>query len=87
MHHVPVRSDVFAARRRTPPADRCEHCDRYVERVWLVPGDVLNSCRSCYQRATGRIPVHEQGHTSEPGAPAPYARASWHLRADGRRPA
>ena len=65
----------------------CEHCGADEDRVWLVPGDVLNSCRTCYLRATGRLPVEAQGHSSEPAPPAPYSRATFHLRADGRRPA
>lgn len=86
MHHGPVRTDVFAARSRCP-TDRCEHCDVEVERVWLVPGDVLNSCHDCYRSATGAAPRHELGHTSPPPPPRPYARASFHQRVDGRRPA
>lgn len=84
-----VRHDVFAPRRRpSRPADRCEHCGQDVDRVWLVPGDVLNSCRACFQRLCGRQPVHAQGHSSAPGSAAPYSRpASFHQRADGRRPA
>lgn len=77
---------MFAVRRRTP-ADRCEHCGAEVDRVWLVPGDVLNSCRDCYRSATGSEPVHGQGHSSVPvqgGGSAP--RASFYLRLDGRRP-
>ena len=59
-----------------------------VERVWLVPGDVLDSCAGCYQTATGIAPVYEQGHSSVPvlqrtRGPA----ASFYLRVDGRRPA
>lgn len=77
----------FAPRRRVP-TDRCEHCGEGVERVWLVPGDVLDSCAACFRAATGRAPLHEHGHSSlvvlaqRTGAPA-----SFYLRADGRRPA
>ena len=83
-----MRTDVFSPR-RTTPADHCEHCGDLVDRVWLVPGDVLNSCRACFSLVTGEIPVHEQGHSSA----APVARpvrglaASFHRRADHRRPA
>ncbi len=74
--------------RRSTPTDRCEHCGELVERVWLVPGDVLNSCADCFSRATGRRPVHEQGHSSAPPPPpAALPRASFYLRTDGRRPA
>ena len=82
-----MRSDVFSARRR-PPADRCEHCGDVVDRVWLVPGDVLNSCRACYALVTGASPVHEQGHSSGAAVARPVrGPASFHLRADHRRPA
>lgn len=79
--------DVFRLRRR-PPVDACGHCHAVVPRVWLVPGDVLDSCAACYERATGRLPVHEQGHSSAPASPPPTVRATaFHVRADGRRPA
>ena len=82
-----MRPDVFALRRSTP-TDVCEHCGADVARVWLVPGDVLNSCRDCYRASTGRLPVHEQGHTSAaPARPGRSRAASFYLRADGRRPA
>lgn len=81
-----MRPDVFAPRRQVA-ADRCEHCDRDVDRVWLVPGDVLNSCRSCFERVTGSPPRHDHGHSSPPPAVRTGARASFHLRVDGRRPA
>lgn len=79
---------LFAPVRRA--TDRCEHCSATVGRVWLVPGDVLNSCRDCYEAATGRPPAHEQGHSSAPVPPVPARpapRASFYLRRDGRRPA
>ena len=66
-------------RARPPvPHDRCEHCAAAVHRVWLVPGDVLNSCADCYRQAAGRDPVHEQGHSTAAWHPAPRP---------GRRPA
>ena len=77
---------MFAVR-RTLPADVCEHCCGAVDRVWLVPGDVLNSCQECYRCATGQLPVHEQGHSTPGTLPVATARATFHLRADGRRPA
>ena len=46
------------------PLDRCGHCDRLAARVWLVPGDVLDSCRDCFVASTGREPVHAQGHST-----------------------
>ncbi len=81
-----MTAGVFQVRRR--PADTCEHCGEVVDRVWLVPGDVLDSCAACFLGATGHPPVHEQGHSS----PAPLERrptttASFYLRTDGRRPA
>lgn len=80
-------SDVFTVRRRAA-ADVCGHCGAQVERVWLVPGDVLDSCRDCYRTTTGRLPVHEQGHSSPPPERRqPSPAASFYLRADGRRPA
>ena len=81
-----MRHDVFAVRREQAH-DRCEHCDRLVGRVWLVPGDVLNSCAACFQRATGRSPVDAQGHTTVPEVLVRRAPARWHQRIDGRRPA
>ena len=83
-----MRTGVFAPRRHQP-ADRCEHCGDLVDRVWLVPGDVLNSCGACYLLGTGRAPVHDQGHSSSPAVlpPAPGRAASFHLRADHKRPA
>lgn len=76
------------SRQRPVPADRCERCGAMVRRVWLVPGDVLNSCAGCFERATGRQPVHGQGHsTREQGRSVPTPAASFYLRADGRRPA
>ena len=80
---------VFRVRRELP-ADACEHCGQVVARVWLVPGDVLDSCAVCFERAAGRPPVHEHGHTTTSTAAAarPAGRAaSFYLRADGRRPA
>lgn len=82
-----MRTHVFAVRRQVP-GDLCEHCGAEVERVWLVPGDVLNSCRDCYRAVTGRLPLHEQGHSSgAPERPRPGRAASFYLRVDGRRPA
>lgn len=79
--------DVFRVR-RVECLDRCEHCGDLVARVWLVPGDVLDSCRGCFLLATGRPPVHEQGHTTVRRLPPPArAAASFYLRTDGRRPA
>ncbi len=79
--------DIFAVRRRLP-GDVCEQCGAVVDRVWLVPGDVLDSCAACFQSATGQLPVYEQGHSS---VPTPVLRAtrpaSFYLRVDGRRPA
>lgn len=83
---VVMRTDVFAVRRRTA-TDLCEHCGADVHRVWLVPGDVLNSCADCYRSTTGRAPVHEQGHSSVVPERARTAAASFYLRVDGRRPA
>jgi hypothetical protein len=75
------------ARTRPSATDVCEHCGDGVDRVWLVPGDVLNSCSACFRRATGRAPVHGQGFSTAP-RPRPAGRvASFYLRADGRRPA
>lgn len=83
-----MRTDVFAPR-RTRPADLCEHCGETVDRVWLVPGDVLNSCRACYALVVGAAPPHEQGHSTHAELPrAPRGRsAAFHVRADHRRPA
>ena len=78
-------SPLFSVRRRLP-ADLCEHCGELVERVWLVPGDVLDSCAGCYEQAVGRAPVHEQGH-SRPATGGVRPAASFYLRTDGRRPA
>ena len=79
---------MFAPRPRTPPTDVCEHCGAAVDRVWLVPGDVLDSCASCFTAATGRQPVHAQGHSSPLVLrPRPSAPATFYLRVDGRRPA
>lgn len=76
----------FLARRR--PSDACEHCGQVVDRVWLVPGDVLDSCAECFTAATGCAPVHEHGHSSPPrDAPRLGGPASFYLRVDGRRPA
>jgi ribosome-binding protein aMBF1 (putative translation factor) len=79
-----MRHDVFAVRRQ-PALDECEHCGRSVHRVWLVPGDVLDSCGDCYREATGREPVHAQGHSTvrrlpdrpraRPAASFPHCRA------------
>ena len=80
------------APRRGVPRDRCGHCDRLAVRVWLVPGDVLDSCRACYSMATGREPVHAQGHTTGEGrarvgdGPVPSA-ATFYPRARERRTA
>ena len=85
----PMRHDVFAVR-RVLAADRCEHCERDVHRVWLVPGDVLNSCRACFVAVTGQQPVHGLGHSTpaqEPVRPVRAALAHFYLRVDGRRPA
>lgn len=79
-------TDVFA-RRQQLPTDRCEHCGHLVHRVWLVPGDVLDSCASCFSAATGHPPVHDLGHTSAPRPVLRRAPAVFHVRADGRRPA
>ena len=84
-----MRHDVFAVR-QVMAADRCEHCERDVHRVWLVPGDVLNSCRACFVAATGQQPVHGLGHSTpaqEPVRPARRVPALFYLRVDGRRPA
>jgi hypothetical protein len=81
-----VPTDVFR-RARQLPTDRCEHCDRLVYRVWLVPGDVLDSCAACFRAAAGRAPVHELGHSSAPPPAARQAPAAFYVRADGRRPA
>lgn len=67
-----MRHSVLALRPRAA-VDLCEHCQERVPRVWLVPGDVLSSCRACFVRATGSEPVHEQGHSSAP-APRPAAQ-------------
>ncbi len=75
------------AGRRAVASDICEHCGDQVERVWLVPGDVLNSCSACYQRATGRAPVHGHGYSNPPAARPVGRPASFYLRTDGRRPA
>jgi len=73
---------------RRHPADTCEHCGEVVDRVWLVPGDVLDSCAACFTAAAGHPPVHEQGHSSPaPHERRPTAPASFYLRTDGRRPA
>lgn len=80
-----MRSPVFPVRRALP-VDVCEHCGDRVDRVWLVPGDVLDSCARCFEQAAGRPPVHEQGHSTRP-APRATPVASFYLRADGRRPA
>ncbi len=85
-HNPPVRRDIFAVR-RVHPIDQCGTCERLVPRVWLVPGDVVESCAACYRGATGREPVHEQGHTSVPAPTRPATRATFYLRLDGRRPA
>ncbi|MDP9435714.1 MAG: hypothetical protein M3P93_11175 [Actinomycetota bacterium] len=81
---------VLSPRGRVP-RDRCEHCDVLVHRVWLVPGDVLNSCAACYRSMTGSAPVHDLGHSTEvPRARhdgAPGTAAAFYLRVDGRRPA
>lgn len=77
---------LFASR-RPAGGDCCEHCGDEVDRVWLVPGDVLNSCERCFRRATGRAPVHGHGFSSPPRARPSGAAASFYLRADGRRPA
>lgn len=80
-------STVFR-RRRPGLHDLCERCGRTVGRVWLVPGDVLNSCASCFEQQAGRPPVHGQGHsTAPPSLSGPRPSASFYLRADGRRPA
>lgn len=75
------------ARRRAAAGDRCEHCGDDVDRVWLVPGDVLNSCDACFRRATGRAPVHGHGFSSAPLTRPAGPAASFYLRVDGRRPA
>jgi len=75
------------ARPRAAACDLCEHCGAGVDRVWLVPGDVLNSCETCFQRATGRAPVHAHGFSSAPRRQPDGRTASFYLRADGRRPA
>ena len=79
-------SRVFALRRPVA-SDVCEHCGDEVERVWLVPGDVLNSCERCYEHTTGRAPVHAHGYSSPPAARPTGRAASFYLRSDGRRPA
>lgn len=85
-HTAAMTAGLFLVRRR--PSDTCEHCGAVVDRVWLVPGDVLDSCAACYTEATGQAPVHEQGHSSPPQLARPVGRtASFYLRADGRRPA
>lgn len=76
---------AFTARQRRSTA-RCEHCLRTVPRVWLVPGDVLDSCADCYAEVMGEQPVHEQGHARDE-APTARPRATFFVRADGRRPA
>ncbi len=83
-----MKADVFQARPPLP-VNRCEHCQRQVDRVWLVPGYVLDSCRACYAEATGWLPVHEQGHTRVHRAAerhSSHSRAPFYLRVDGRRP-
>lgn len=60
-----VRFPTLAPRPRVPN-DRCDHCGSTVDRVWLVPGDVVDSCRDCFTALTGREPVHAQGHSSGP---------------------
>jgi hypothetical protein len=67
-------------------AQACEHCEASVERVWLVPGDVLNSCAACFREATGQEPLPERGF-SRVGAQPAGPRASFYVRVDGRRPA
>ena len=84
-----MSTHVLSPRRRVP-RDRCEHCGALVHRVWLVPGDVLNSCAACYHRLAGTAPVHDLGHTTDaPSTPAAPtgAAAAFYLRVDGRRPA
>jgi len=57
--------------------------------VWLVPGDVLDSCRACHAEATGQLPVHEQGHTRVHRAAERHSarsQAPFYLRVDGQRP-
>ena len=75
--------------RRPARCDRCEQCGQAVLRVWLVPGDILNSCARCFTEATGRPPVQAQGHSTEPGELKGGQRhpATFYLRVDGRRPA
>lgn len=76
------------ADRRLAGLDRCEHCGDAVTRVWLVPGDSLNSCRRCYVAATGRQPVHDQGHsTPDVAGSVTRSNAPFYVRVDGRRPA
>lgn len=79
--------NVVFRRPRAVASDVCEHCGADVDRVWLVPGDVLNSCSACFRRATGRAPVHDQGYSSPPLARPVGRAASFYLRTDGRRPA
>lgn len=76
--------DVFL-RRRHLPTDRCACCGRLVDRVWLVPGDVEESCARCYAQVTGRAPVHEQGHSSPPAIRPASAPPAFYVRLDGRR--
>ena len=80
-----MTSSLFPVRRLLP-SDLCEHCEQLVDRVWLVPGDVLDSCAACFEAAAGRPPIHEQGH-SRAAVDRQRPAASFYLRTDGRRPA
>lgn len=75
--------------RVVPPGrhDLCEHCNSLVSRVWLVPGDVLNSCADCYAAIAGQPPVYEQGHSTQQVAILTSRPAPSFTREEGRRPA